>query len=108
MPTVFRPAFTVVTTWATSPEEFRKSASECWRATVNRRNMDGARTYPGVEVSWCAADLRLSDSVSGNSYASEVSFCVLVRGSRLISLPHFRFFALVSFQHGGLALCVLR
>jgi hypothetical protein len=35
-PTVFRPAFTVVTTWATSPEEFREKCvrmldSYCWK-----------------------------------------------------------------------------
>ncbi len=36
-PTVFQPAFTVVTTWAASPEEFREKCVrmlECWRATV--------------------------------------------------------------------------
>jgi len=35
-PNVFKPAFTVVTTWASNAEEFRESASGCWRA------MDGS------------------------------------------------------------------
>jgi hypothetical protein len=45
-PNVFEPAFTVVTTWATSPEEFRE---KCTRKSYGWKLLSVERAYPVPE-----------------------------------------------------------